>query len=787
MNGSEDDPEANRLRTAAIDSVTDAITRGRKRRPGKRDAHEREIQIGPTTSATAEQLADPGKQLQNMSYHKRRRVSLIPGLEADAEDDSNDEWEEHVDMDTDAVEAAVAELKRDAVDKEKADSNDARNDAAEDTPEVERKESDKNTTEEERKARARLRATAKRKRVLRRYSLHIVLSIANLLRLDAAANSEDMGGIVLSIAPADTILRKESFAEDLSRLGLWSRVAFQPTTMVQQLHKKDSVPFQKRLCNVVERAILCAKQGFGDIMDTVAVLAALIRIQGYRCRLVAPLQPVSHQARKVTKTKHKVTGKAKVVESRPANEAEGILYTWLEVWCPDKMKWTPFDVCEGLVSGEEAAEIIRKSASLIECFERQKKSPVKTHGKRKTPGRRVSSRLRPKSKDPEEAPRRELHPAFFTHVVAVENGVITDVTRRYTTNWTDVQKARASGRVFEKILERFQEASPPDATDEAFKLEVEEFDALAAGEEVPKTLTALQKHPRYILERHIKRYEVIHPRTPVIGYFKDEPIFLRSRVHLLHTKDRWIRKMREVMEGAKPLKVVKSKNGTEDTVDLFGEWQTVPLLIPECVNGKVPRSIHGNVDLWTPEHLPKGTVHVNLPYARIAARRLGVDFAPAMTGFEPRRGRPVPKIEGVVVAEENAELIRDAARSAAQAALERQVQREREETREREEKAAREAKAREKVQKRYGGMLEDAGSYEQVQKREGLRKAREEKHGKEDVKASDGQRDEKGSSVEKPGKSEAHEHEYGRAKRVKGDTWKKTCKICGLDVSFEKL
>lgn len=33
-------------------------------------------------------------------------------------------------------------------------------------------------------------------------------------------------------------------------------------------------------------------------------------------------------------------------------------------------------------------------------------------------------------------------------------------------------------------------------------------------------------------------------------------------------------------------------------------------------------------------------------------RALGVDFAPALTGFELQAGRSVPKIEGVVVCEE---------------------------------------------------------------------------------------------------------------------------------------
>lgn len=782
--GRNEESDTKGLRTAAVDSVTSAITRGHKRRSGRRDVAGGEIQIGPTTSAAAEQLADPDKQLQNVSYHKRRRVSLIPEQDGDADDDSNDEWEEHVDMDTDAVEAALAVLEKDADDQENALADDATQGTREVAEDSKKNESEMASIEEDKKARARLRAAALKRRVIRRHSLHILLSIANLLRLDKAADDEDVCGFALSVTPGDIFLRKGYFGEDLSRLGLWLRTAYEATAMIQHLHKRDKVSFRKRLCSAPERAISCATKGSGDIMDIAVVVAALVRSQGYRCRIVTPVQPVSHHAPKMMKSTHKVTGRAKVVEARPSHESEAILYSWVEIWCPDSKKWTPLDICEGFASGDEPIAVIRSSVSRIKGAENVD-VPLKRE-KQKTSTLKSSNRLRPKSKDPEEVPPRTLHPSLFTHVVAVEKGVLTDVTRRYTRNWIDVGKARARGRVFERILERFQSECPPDSNDDALKLEIAEFDALAADEAIPTSLSALQKHPRYILERHLKRYEVIHPRWPIIGYFKEEPIFLRSKVHLLHTKDRWIRQMREVMEGATPLKSVKSKNGTDDKVDLYGEWQTMPLIIPESVDGKVPRGVHGNVDLWTPEHLPKGTVHINLPYAKMAARKIGVEFAPAMTGFDLRGGRPIPKIEGVVVATENADLIRDAARSTAQAARERQQKRAREEAREREEKAMREARARDKVKKRYGGLFDDVGSYEAVQKREGLRRAREEKFGKAETDATyDGKSE--GRKVEKVGSSEAHEHEYGKSKHVKGDTWKKTCMICGLDVSFEKF
>lgn len=717
MTNSDRKEDSKQLRDAAVDSVTGAITRGRKRRPRHRDIPERDIQIGPLTTAKPEQLAAPQRQLQAISYHKRRRTTLIPGAEMDDEDDSNDEWEEHVDMDTDAVEAAVEALTRHANQKKKAGADSAAENAAGQQEEVPKKTAEE-IAEEEKLARARARAAAarKRKKLLRRHSRHLLLSLATLLRLDQAADTDLVSAVALSMVPEDVLLKGDLCLEDLSRLGLWMRMTFKPSAMVQDLVKKDKVFSRRRLCSTSERAVACASCGTGDITDIAAAMAALVRGLGFRCRIVTPLQPTQHKLSKATKTKSSSPGKARVVEVNPVNETEAILYSWLEVWCPGEKRWVPLDICAGLLSSENPSNVLRDSISRVQCHEEQKDSVSKNNEKAATlPPRRRSTRRSSRHPqahhhDPAEVPKRVLHPAIFTHVVAVESGFISDVTWRYTRNSTEVSKNRATGKIFEKMLQLFQDECPADPDDEARRLELEEFDALAANEPVPTTLTALQNHRRYILERHVKRYEIIHPQFPVVGHFHDEPIFLRSRVHILHTKDRWIRKMREVMEGAKPMKIVKSKNGTDDTVDLFGKWQTIPLIIPECVNGMVPRSIHGNVDLWTPEHLPKGTAHINSPFARLAARKLSIDFAPAMTGFEPRRGRPVPKIEGIVVAVENEDMIRDAALASARAARERQEKKELEETQLREEQAAREARARERVQRRYGGQVVEDGA-----------------------------------------------------------------------------
>ena len=181
-------------------------------------------------------------------------------------------------------------------------------------------------------------------------------------------------------------------------------------------------------------------------------------------------------------------------------------------------------------------------------------------------------------------------------------------------------------------------------------------------------------------------------------------------MHLLHTVERWVREKRQVREDqlAKPSKLVKSQtmagrkkrkilqyaramHGDFDRLSLdaavqdiatsssasassstlpdddelsalYGIWQTDPWAPPVSKDGVVPRNARGQVDLWTPAHLPLGCVH--LPYPRIAAiaRKLGVDYAEAMVGFEVRGGRSIPKFEGIVVIQHNAEWVLDAYR-----------------------------------------------------------------------------------------------------------------------------
>jgi len=71
---------------------------------------------------------------------------------------------------------------------------------------------------------------------------------------------------------------------------------------------------------------------------------------------------------------------------------------------------------------------------------------------------------------------------------------------------------------------------------------------------------------RYILTRHLKQSETIHPpppATPELGKFRGEPVYPRSSVVSLKTAENWMRNTgRTVIAGEQPMKMVKIRAGT---------------------------------------------------------------------------------------------------------------------------------------------------------------------------------------------------------------------------------
>lgn len=73
---------------------------------------------------------------------------------------------------------------------------------------------------------------------------------------------------------------------------------------------------------------------------------------------------------------------------------------------------------------------------------------------------------------------------------------------------------------------------------------------------------------------------------------------------------------------------------------------------------KVPKNEYGNVEFFdcSPAFLPPGTEHVRGDQIGRVAAKLGVDYAPALTGFESKQGRQVPVLDGIIVCKEQSQV-----------------------------------------------------------------------------------------------------------------------------------
>ena len=89
-------------------------------------------------------------------------------------------------------------------------------------------------------------------------------------------------------------------------------------------------------------------------------------------------------------------------------------------------------------------------------------------------------------------------------------------------------------------------------------LEDEELQANQMTEAMPTTMVGFKDHPLYVLERHLKRDEVVDPPVE-LGKFRGEPVYPRGNVLQLKTAENWMRQGRTVISGAQPLKWVKQR------------------------------------------------------------------------------------------------------------------------------------------------------------------------------------------------------------------------------------
>ncbi|XP_037242792.1 DNA repair protein complementing XP-C cells isoform X2 [Falco biarmicus] len=257
-------------------------------------------------------------------------------------------------------------------------------------------------------------------------------------------------------------------------------------------------------------------------------------------------------------------------------------------------------------------------------------------------------------------------PLFY--IVGFDNdGSVRDVTQRYDPVWmTATRKNRVDPEWWEDTLQPYK--SPYVERD---KKEEKEFQVKLQDQPLPTAIGEYKNHPLYALKRHLLKYQAIYPESAaILGYCRGEAVYSRDCVHTLHSKDTWLKQARVVRIGEVPYKMVKGysnqarkarlaepANRDKEDLALFGRWQTEEYQPPVAVDGKVPRNEYGNVYLFLPSMLPVGCVQLRLPNLNRLARKLDIDCAQAITGFDFHGGYSHPVTDGYVVCEEYKEVL----------------------------------------------------------------------------------------------------------------------------------
>ncbi|EDO36142.1 predicted protein, partial [Nematostella vectensis] len=217
---------------------------------------------------------------------------------------------------------------------------------------------------------------------------------------------------------------------------------------------------------------------------------------------------------------------------------------------------------------------------------------------------------------------------------------VKDVTCRYAPNWlTKTQRQRVDADWWEETLASYRPKNKKMEELENSLLQEKQQD-----KPLPQSIGEFKNHPLYVLRRHLLKFEAIYPESAATqGFIRGEAVYSRDCVHLLHTREKWmnealvVKHLKYVYYAHMCFDIIQNKpvlDGKEPTIELFGRWQTEDYKPPPAVDGKVPRNEYGNVELFKPTMLPPGTRHIKIPGIVKMARKLGIDAAQAVIGFD---------------------------------------------------------------------------------------------------------------------------------------------------------
>lgn len=545
---------------------------------------------------------------------------------------------------------------------------------------------------------------------------HLMCLLARGVVMDTIADDTVLQAAALSHIPEELITRCFDEAKSWSKILLYTLTdVFAKIFHFQPRDDMPEIPVIRQDDDLLQRFLEKVSSCSCSVEEYTVIFASVLRALGYPVRIVTCLNPMAfrpaellkqmnqsekkYQKRKKKDTKEgKQSGASDVKTNDPISEGHNqrkcdselereialavVATSWMDVDKPEK-RASKKPVVNSTVS---SSSLVDQGAYWLEVFCGGVKDGEWIHC------------------DPVNrwihAPDK-VHVGFkkrhsLAYVAAFGGGGAKDVTRRYASNFASIKKNREN-EWWDKtmsILRRKEQAGmrkafsksnvvrDPTLADIMDQRENKVLEQKVEEEtkSLPTTIEGFKNHKEFVLKRHITKYQILVPGCKAHGAHKGEPFYLKSDLRDIHTAERWKRLGREVKstEIDFPCKMIKKKgapsansgmldgepdlgNNEQAMSRYYADWQTDPWCPPAAQDGKVPKNDRGNVEVPPfAFQMPLGTVHVELPHAAKVCKKLQIDFAPALTGFDIRGGRSVPRIEGVVVCQEFEQVVESA-------------------------------------------------------------------------------------------------------------------------------
>uniref|UniRef100_T1H7V6 Rad4 beta-hairpin domain-containing protein n=1 Tax=Rhodnius prolixus TaxID=13249 RepID=T1H7V6_RHOPR len=240
-----------------------------------------------------------------------------------------------------------------------------------------------------------------------------------------------------------------------------------------------------------------------------------------------------------------------------------------------------------------------------------------------------------------------------SYILAWNNdGTVKDVTQRYVPQWHICLKTRVDSEWWQRTLKPWR---PPKCQIDLE--EDQELERIVNETPLPKTIGEYKDHPHYALKRHLLKFEAIYPPTAVpLGQVHGEDVYARVCVVDLHTKEAWLKEGKSLRAGQEPYKIVKARpkreKGTGKLIkdiplNLYGKWYKG--LVRNYTFALRFLTLRAIKDIF-----------FQVPGLMRIARKLDIDCAPAVVGWEFRGHGSHPVLDGVIVCGEYKQKLLDA-------------------------------------------------------------------------------------------------------------------------------